>query len=191
MDKSAVQVRRWTREEYERMVEKGVFHPGERAELIDGEILTMTPQGSAHATAVCLVEEALRVAFGAGYVVRAQLPLAIDPASEPEPDVAVVPGSPRDYRDAHPATALLVVEVADTTLGFDRDWKGSLYARARIADYWIVNLTDRLLEIYRDPAPSASARYGWEYRTRRRFGPSDSASPLAAQTSIAVADLLP
>lgn len=169
----------------------GVFHPGERAELIDGEILTRTPQGSAHSTAVCLVEDALRLAFGAGYDVRGQLPLALDPASEPEPDVVVVPGSPRDYRDAHPATALLVVEVADTTLAFDRDWKWSLYARAGIADYWIVNLIDRLLEVYRDPAPASSARYGWEYRSIQRLGPSEAVRPLAFQALVAVADLLP
>jgi len=191
MSLSGVQVRRWTREEYEHLVARGVFRPGERAELIDGEILTMTPQGSAHATAVCLVEDALRAAFGPGYIVRAQLPLALDPTSEPEPDVAVVRGSPRDYRDAHPTTALLVIEVADTTLAFDRDWKGSLYARAGVADYWIVNLTDRLLEVYRDPAPVASAKYGCEYRSVQRLGPSDSVRPLASQALIAVRDLLP
>ena len=103
----------------------------------------------------------------------------------------MVSGSPRDYRDAHPATALLVMEVADTTLEFDRDRKGGLYAQAGIVDYRIVNLTDRLLEVYRDPTPNASARYGWEYRTWRRFGSSDSVRPLVPQTSVAVADLLP
>ena len=108
------------------MVEAGVLAPGERAELIDGEVLAMTPQGSLHATAVVLVEEALRAAFAAGYVIRVQMPLALDPSSEPEPDVAVVRGSPRDYRDAHPTSALLVVEVANATLGYDRDQKGSL-----------------------------------------------------------------
>src|SRR2546427_3694659 len=119
----ALQVRRWTRQEYDRMVEAGVLAPGERAELIDGEVLAMTPQGSLHATAVVLVEEALRAAFATGYVIRAQMPLALDPSSEP--DVAVVRGSPRDYRGAHPTSALLVVEGAEATLGYDRDPKGS------------------------------------------------------------------
>ncbi|MBI4572140.1 MAG: Uma2 family endonuclease [candidate division NC10 bacterium] len=105
-----------------------------------------------------LTQDALRKAFGEGTHVRIQLPLALDPSSEPEPDVTVVRGSPRDYRDAHPSAALLVVEVADTTLSHDRDQKGSLYARAGVADYWIVNLVDQVLEVYRDPGPSPQSR---------------------------------
>jgi Uma2 family endonuclease len=192
MGMSAVQTRRWTREEYERLIETGVFHPEERVELIDGELVVMTPQKSVHATAVRLVDEMLRMAFGSGHDVRAQLPLALDPDSEPEPDVAVVIGMPRDYRDAHPTTALLVVEVADTTLAFDRERKGSLYARAGIADYWILNLADRVLEVYRDPVPAPSALYGWHYRVPQRLSASDSVSPLAApRARVAVSDLLP
>ena len=192
MSVSAVQTRRWTREEYERLIEAGIFHPEERVELIDGEILTMTPQKSPHATAVCLVADALRGAFGSGHHVRVQLPLALDPDSEPEPDVAVVAGAPRDYRDAHPATALLVVEVADTTLAFDRERKGSLYAGAGIAEYWIVNLSDQVLEVYREPAAAPSAQYGWSYRVAQRLSPSDVVSPLAAPHGrITVSDLLP
>jgi Uma2 family endonuclease len=76
-----------------------IFHPEERLELIDGEIIDRTPQGSGHATAVSLVGEALRTIFGAGYTVRIQSPLAVSIESEPEPDVAVVPGNPRDYKD--------------------------------------------------------------------------------------------
>lgn len=105
-----------------------------------------------------MTQDALRKAFGEGTHVRIQLPLALDPSSEPEPDVTVVRGSPRDYRDAHPSAALLVVEVADTTLSHDRDQKGSLYARAGVADYWIVNLVDQVLEVYRDPGPSPQSR---------------------------------
>jgi len=161
------------------MVEAGVLAPGERAELIDGEVLAMPPQGSLHATAVRLAEEALRAAFGAGYDIRVQMPLALDPSSEPEPDVAVVRGSPRDYRDAHPTSALLVVEVADTTLGYDRDQKGSLYARAGVAEYWIVNLLDRRVEVCRDPTPESQARYGWTYRNVRSYATGDQIAPLA------------
>ena len=152
----------------------------------------MTPQKSPHAAAVTLVQEALRVVLGIGCHVRTQLPLALDPASEPEPDVAVVHGAPRDYRDAHPATALLLVEVADTTLAFDRGWKSSLYARAGVADYWIVNLVDRVLEVYRDRRPEPAARYGWTYATVRRFDSEEGIVPLAAPTArVAVRDLLP
>ena len=189
---SAVLARRWTRQEYERMVKAGVFPPGERAELIDGEVLKMTPQGSAHATAVRLTEDLLRTVFGPGHDVRVQMPLALDPSSEPEPDVAVVLGSPRDYRDAHPTSALLVVEVADTTLPYDREQKGSLYARAGVAEYWIVNLLDRGVEVHRDPTSMPQARYGWAYRSVLQFGPERHISPLAApQVRVAVADLLP
>ena len=187
-----VAVRRWTRQQYEKMVEGGIFPPGERAELIDGEILAMTPQGSAHATAVRLTEEALRSAFGPGCDVRVQMPLALDPSSEPEPDVTVVPGSPRDYRDAHPASALLVVEVADTTLSYDRAQKGSLYARAGLREFWVVNLLDRRLEAHRDPIRQADGHYGWGYRTVEHYASGDSLFPLAApQSRVAVADLLP
>ena len=174
------------------MVEAGVLAPGERAELIDGEVLAMTPQGSLHATAVRLAEEALRAAFGAGYDVRVQMPLALDPSSEPEPDVAVVRGSPRDFRDAHPTSALLVVEVADTTLGYERDQKGSLYARAGVADYWIVKVLDRQVEVCRDPAPEAQARYGWAYRDVRSYASGDQISPLALpRVAVPVADIVP
>lgn len=174
------------------MVAAGVFPPGDPVELIDGEILAMTPQGSAHATTVLLTAQALQIAFGTGTHVRVQMPLALDPASEPEPDLAVVSGSPRDYRDAHPSSALLVVEVADTTLDYDREQKGSLYARAGIAEYWIVNLSDRRLEVYRDPAPLSQARYGWGLRTVRHHNSGERVAPLAVpQASVAVADLLP
>jgi Uma2 family endonuclease len=188
----AIEVRRWSRQEYDQMVEAGIFPPGDRVELIDGEVLAVTPQGSAHATAVRLAEEALRAAFGAGFDVRVQMPLALDAASEPEPDVAVVRGSPRDYRDHHPATALLVVEVADTTLAHDRERKASLYARAGIAEYWIVNLLDRRLEVYRDPAPRPEARPDSGYREVRSHAASERISPQASpRTAFQVADLLP
>lgn len=94
--------RRWTRDEYYRMAETGILRPDDRVELIDGEILSMAPQKSPHATAVALALQALQDALGDGLYVRAQVPLTLDETNEPEPDLAVVPGSPRDYRDHHP-----------------------------------------------------------------------------------------
>jgi len=189
---TTVQMKRWSREEYDRMIDAGIFAPSERVELIAGEIIAMSPQKSGHATAVRLSEEALRADFGIGYYVRVQMPIALDPYSEPEPDVAVVPGSARDYRDAHPTTALLIVEVADSSLTFDREQKGSLYARAGIADYWIMNLPEGRLEVYRDPVPMPQTRYGWGYQTVRQYAIEDLVSPLAApQAHIAIVDLLP
>jgi Uma2 family endonuclease len=87
---------------------------------------------------------------------------------------------------------MLVIEVADTSLAFDRSSKASIYARAGIADYWIVNLIDRLLEVYRDPAPDAATSLGFAYRQRLTFGADDGVAPLAfPHATIAVADLLP
>jgi Uma2 family endonuclease len=169
----AIEMRRWTREEYDRLVATGMFAPGERVELVAGEILQMTPQGSIHATVIQLLQEELRKAFGPAFSIRPQLPIALAPDSEPEPDLAVVPGNPLAYWDAHPATALLLVEVSDTTLEHDRQRKGSLYARAGIQDYWIVNLIDRCVEVYREPRQGA-------YRSCQRFFAGDRLAPLAA-----------
>jgi Uma2 family endonuclease len=167
------------------MAETGILRPDDRVELIDGEILTMAPQKSPHATAVQLAQEALRAAFGDGFNVRPQLPLALAEMSEPEPDLAVVPGAPRDYRDSHPTTALLVVEVAETSLAFDRGVKKALYARAGIPEYWVVDLAAGAVEVYRSPR-------GVDYRDHRTLSERDSIAPLAsAGAGVAVADLLP
>ena len=190
MGGQTVQTRRWTREEYDRMIATGIFHPEERLELIEGEIVHMTPQGSGHATAVSLMEEALRRVFGPGLVVRVQMPLALDAESEPEPDIAVVVGEPRDYRGEHPRTAVLVVEVADTTLSFDRSRKAVLYARAGIQEYWLLNLKERCLEIHR--APQAIGSTDARYSSRRVAGAGESVAPLGCPTaSLSVTDLLP
>jgi len=189
---AARQLRHWNREEYLKMGDAGVFAPGERVELIEGEIITMTPQKSPHSAAVRLVQEALRGLFGAGFDVRPQLPLALGPDSEPEPDCAVVRGSVRDYVESQPTTAVLAVEVADSTLDFDRGPKGTLYAKGGIPEYWIVNLIDRVLEVYRDPGPLAPGSSEFAYRSVQRLGPSDSVAPLGGRGgAVRVADLLP
>lgn len=184
--------RRWTRVEYDRLVDAGVFLPGEPIELLGGLLVVAEPQGDAHFTAIRLAEDALRVTFGAGWEVRAQGPIALDAESEPEPDVAVVPGRARDYRAGHPTHAVLVVEVAEASLRRDRKDKGGLYARAGIADYWIVNLVDQVLEVYREPGPDSAAPFGWRYQSVTVIGPDGSVAPLAAHgRPIPVADLLP
>jgi Uma2 family endonuclease len=185
-------LRRWTRVEYERLVECGFFRPGDRVELIAGHLIVAEPQNSPHATAVGLAEDALREVFGAGWVIRGQAPIALDDESEPEPDIAVVPGTRRDYREGHPRRPVLAVEVAESSLESDRGVKGSLYARAGIADYWIVNLTGHRVEVYRDPQPDPRARYGWAYRSVEHHGRAAAISPLARPGArVAVADLLP
>ena len=186
------ELRRIKRVEYEHLAESGFFKPGERVELIDGLLVVREPQGTPHTTATRLAEDALRRAFGAGWDVRCQFPVALDDDSEPEPDIAVVPGGPRDYLDAHPSRPVLVVEVAYASVAFDRRHKSSLYARAGVDDYWIVNLVDRVLEVRRRPLVSATAPFGWTYETLEIFGPDGAVAPLAAPASpVAVTDLLP
>ncbi|HSE06245.1 MAG TPA: Uma2 family endonuclease [Methylomirabilota bacterium] len=185
-------LRRWSRAEYERLIEAGIFQPGEPIELLDGELMVSAPQGSAHYTAVGLVEDALRAALGRGWLVRAQGPIALSDDSEPEPDVAVTRGSRRDYRDAHPSRPALVVEVAESSLTLDREHKGSLYAQAGVADYWILNLVDRVLEVYREPRQDLAARFGWRYAWTEVLSSGSCASPLVAPGArVSVSDLLP
>jgi Uma2 family endonuclease len=173
------------------MAELGVFKPGERVELMGGRIIEMAPQHSPHATALLLTQDELRAVFIAGYVVRMQLPLDVSPSSQPEPDLAIVQGNIRDYTNAHPSMALLVVEVSDSTLAFDRGEKASLYASAGVPEYWIVNLKDRCLEVHRDPIPMLQP-YGYGYRSRTQYFSTDTVSPLAApQSAVKVEDLLP
>src|SRR5437867_8203490 len=163
MHARSIRMRRWSRWEYEQLVERGFFRPDERLELLDGLMLVKEPQSSAHMTAIRLVEDTLRMAFGARWDVRTQGPIALDPRSEPEPDVSVVPGSPRDYRDAHPTSPALVVEVALASLQLDRTRKCRAFARAGVSEYWIVNLGDRALDVQREPARLAPGRRRLSY----------------------------
>lgn len=176
---------RWSREVYDRAVEAGVFGPEDRIELIDGELLTTTPPSSRHAAVATRVGALLARAFGGRGHVRTQMPLAAADDSAPEPDLAVVPGDALDYLDAHPAAALLVVEVADASPLRDRSVKKRLYARCGIPEYWIVSLPNACLEVYRGPAGNA-------YRDAAVLRAGETVAPLAAPAAaILVSDLLP
>jgi len=191
MSESAVRTRRWTRVEYDKLIETGFLGPGDKIELLGGQLCVSEPQNNPHATAISLGLEAIRHALAPGWHVRVQLPIALDDESEPEPDLAVVSGGPRDYAD-HPSRPALVVEVADSSLALDREHKGSLYARARLPEYWIVNLVDRVLEVHRESGPDAGAPYGWAYRVVLTLGPDEHVTPLAAPSArLLVADFLP
>jgi Uma2 family endonuclease len=192
MGDSTIEVRRWTRVEYERLADAEILGSLDRIELLDGHMVVKEPQASPHITAIRLVQRTLVAAFGRGWDMREQAPIALDDESEPEPDISVVAGDPRDYRDAHPRRPALIVEVALSRLALDREHKGSLYARAGIADYWIVNLPDRRVEVYRDPMPDAGAAFGWRYGRTLALRPDEHVSPLAAPAAvISVAELLP
>lgn len=186
-------LRRWmTHEEFGALVESGVFAPEERLELLAGELTRREPVNTAHAVAVRLVQIALESIRKEGYDVRPQLPLVLSEFDMPSPDIAVVAGSPRDYLNQHPADALLRVEVSDASLKTDHEVKGSLYASAGIPEYWIVNLRERVLEVYREPGAEARAVYGAAYRQRRVLRADDQISPLfAPEATLQVAQLLP
>jgi len=184
--------RRWTRREYDQLIEVGFFQEDEPIELLGGQLIVAEPKGAPHATATALTARALQRAFGDGWLIRLQDPVALDDESEPEPDVVVVPGGPRDYLPEHPSRPALTVEVAASSLAFDRSHKGSLYARAGIADYWIVNLVDQALEVYRQPAADRSADFGWRYLDVQVFRAGATVSSLARpDVVVAVTDLLP
>ena len=176
---------KFNRAQYERIVDAGIFGPEDRLELLNGEIMDMAPQKSRHATAVTLAGDVLRSAFGPDVTVRLQLPFALDDHSEPEPDVAVVPGKPRDYSDGHPVRALRDCEVSATTLAYDQGAKLAAYARAEIPDYWILDLVAEVLEVYRKPEHGA-------YRERQILSAGGQVAPLAGYgRTVAVRALLP
>jgi Uma2 family endonuclease len=185
-------LRRWTRPEYARLIDLGFLDEDDPIELLDGLLLVKEPQHSPHRTAVVLVAKTVERAFGEGWFVQTQSPIIIDDRSEPEADICVVSGSPRDYVDSHPRRPALVVEVAQSGLRLARGRKAAGYARAGITDYWIVNLIDRVLEVHREPARPGPARRHWEYAAIQTLGADATITPLAALSAgIRVADLLP
>jgi Uma2 family endonuclease len=180
---------RWTRDEYVRLTGMGWF-AGQRVELVGGRIIHMPAQKNPHAFSVTRTQKALEAAFGPAYWVRPQMTLDLGPISLPDPDVAVVPGPPTPTGD-YPTVALLVVEVSDTTLRYDRGRKARIYARARIADYWIVNLVDGQVEVHRDPVYEPTRRPRYRYANISVARPGDVLSPLAMPGArIPVAELL-
>ena len=182
---------RWTTRQLFRLERLGFFRE-RRVELINGEIIELSPPKPPHCVSLELTDKEVQRAFGAGYYVRSQGALDLGRTYMPQPDLAVVPGNPRDYKDAHPTTALLVVEISDTSLRYDRVRKAHTYARARIADYWILNLVDRQLEIRRNPGRAPDRKGRWTYHDVTIIPADGQATPLAApQARIAVADLLP
>jgi Uma2 family endonuclease len=178
---------RYTVQRYFELVETGVVHPDDRVELLEGVIVAMSPQNPLHASATRRAYEALRTALRERAVISVQLPLVLGAYSAPEPDVAVLPGQRSDYDRAHPTTALLVVEVADSSLLQDRLTKAAVYAAAGIPEYWLVNLRDDCIEVFR--APDTGMRRYAEPGTRRRGEQLDLVAFPDAKVS--VSDLLP
>jgi Uma2 family endonuclease len=182
-------VRRFTVDEYLRLAEVGVIRPQERVELIEGQIMAMSPQGPAHSALVSRIVARLIELFPRDrFCVRPQSTLVLGEDEAPGPDVAVVAGPCEDHERELPRTALLVVEVAETSLPFDRGRKAELYGRAGVPDCWIVDVNGAVLEVRRDPSPAG-------YRTIRVVQPEEALTPLARgddpEAAIQAADLLP
>jgi Uma2 family endonuclease len=177
---------RWTREEFYKIVESGCFRADAHLELIQGDIIEKElPMNTPHATGVRRGENMLRKIFSSGYVVSAQLPLTLSNSDEPLPDLAVSAGSPEDFEESHPTSAVLIVEISDSSLKYDRTAKAQLYASFNVLDYWILNLIDRVLEVYREPN-------GAKYLSIRTYDAQQAVAPLAASDrSISVSSLLP
>jgi Uma2 family endonuclease len=180
----------WTVDQFHYLGDLGMFE-GRRAMLIDGVIVEEGAMNPPHRIALELSSEVLRTAFGAGWRVCVQMPLVLGQSTDPEPDIAVVAGTARGAT-AHPTTAALVVEVADSSLRFDTTVKVAVYAAASIADYWVLDVNARQLLVFRDPRAASTATHGHMYLTQRTLGPADGVAPLAAPgRTVSVADLLP
>jgi Uma2 family endonuclease len=151
-DPALVTPRRFSVEEYHRLVQHGVLHEDDRVELMEGVIVEMTPQNRLHAYAISELNNWLvPLARSFELRVRVQSPLSLSEDSEPEPDLAVVEASEEKAAPEHPRKALLIVEAAGDSLRKDRVLKGRLYAAAGIPEYWIVNVINKTVEVYSDP----------------------------------------
>lgn len=167
--------RRFTVTEYLRMAEAGVLRPDERVELIDGQIVAMSPQGPVHSALLARIAGWFQELFPRDrFCVRQQSTILLGEDYAPEPDIAVVEGRCEDHERQLPRAALLVLEVADTSIRLDRGRKSDLYGKAGVPEYWIVNVPDGVLEVRREPSPAG-------YKSIRIFQPDDSVLPLALE----------
>lgn len=184
------QAKRWTSAEFHKLRAEP-WMESKRLILVEGEILDRPNPDPPHDASLGLLEELLREVFGRGYWVRGQMALVLGQATGPVPDIAVVAGSPRDFKE-HPRAALLVVEVAQSTLTYDLRQKASRYAAACILDYWVVDLVHRRLIVHRDPASDPTSPHGARYQNVTTIDATGSVTALAAPTqAIATTNLLP
>jgi Uma2 family endonuclease len=154
-DMSEGRVRPLRRAEYDVLVEQGAFEPDERIQLLDGELVVMSPQNAPHAGIVEALNERLMPALAGTARVRVQLPFAAGDESEPEPDLAVVPID--EPRGRHPERALLVIEVAETTLRLDLVRKARIYAAAGVPEYWVIDVAGDIVHVHTDPTADGYA----------------------------------
>ena len=182
----------WTLGDYEQLIALGLLE-GKHVELIRGEILTMASMGEPHAVAIMQLNYALLPCFNprTGFHLRIQMPLALPVlTSEPEPDIAIVALDAPTNEAGRPTSASLIIEVAESSLGYDRERKGPLYAAAGIQEYWLVNLPERCLEVYRQCIPDIASCSGWRYQEGQRLQEGDQVAPLVAPAVVIAVDAL-
>jgi len=166
--------RRFTVDEYLKMVETGILNEDDRVELLDGEVVTKTTTGPAHNASVANLNRLLILGIGSRGVLLLGPTVRLSKMSAPEPDLLLVRPEPRSYRDRYtePGDVLLLIEVADSSLSRDRNLKLPLYAEAGIQEYWIVNEREQTIEVYLEPSGSG-------YRPARAYGRGETVSPSA------------
>lgn len=180
-------LRLWTVEEYHQMAAAGIFHPEERVELISGQIVKMSAKGTPHTTAVRRTARVLRDILENLADIHTQDPIQLDDFSEPEPDVAVVRIDPLDYADHHPTRkeVYLIIEVADSSFKYDYETKCKAYAVSGITEYWLLDVNERKLYVFREPSPAG-------YQSETVLSEDASVSPLQFPTLvIKLVDFLP
>lgn len=184
--------RKWTFAEYERLTEVGLLAEGERVELVLGEIVTRAPADPLHSNAISQGTEILTEIYRLTHAVRVQVPLQAGTHSQPEPDFALIskPEALRLARERkHPQTAELVIEMADTSLDYDRTVKPFVYALAQVEFYWVVDLRGEVLAVFSDAVADPASPTGWSYAAIRRHQRGEEVA--FAGRSLKVDDFLP
>jgi Uma2 family endonuclease len=189
---TTIAAKRFTIDEYHRLIDLGFFAEDDRVELIRGELIPMVSKGAAHSVCETRLERQLYSVVGGRATLRGQQPIVLPNLSEPEPDRVMARNREDDYLSGHPTPEdiLLVIEVSHRTLAFDRDVKLSVYAEAGIRDYWILNLVDRVLECYSQPYQGDLEKFG--YRKTLIFLPDEFVKlPHFADLSIDLSSIFP
>ncbi|ABA21125.1 Protein of unknown function DUF820 [Trichormus variabilis ATCC 29413] len=184
---TTLQLRLWTVEEYHRMAEAGIFGADERVELLEGKIIWMIAKGTAHRSAVTRTDRLLQNSLKDLALICVQDPVKLNDRSEPEPDIAVVKIDPLDYADHHPTPSevYLIIEVADSSLKLDCVTKSQAYSQAGITDYWVLDVINRQLHVFRQPTPQG-------YESKVVLAEDATIVPLEfPDLQIAILDMLP
>lgn len=182
---------RWTIAEYRELGKTGLFE-GKKTMLIHGEIYVMATPKPPHDVSLGLTDDWLRAVFAVGFHVRNQQGFDIGTDNDPSPDLAVVVGSRRDYANRTPTAAVMIIEVAVSSLTTDLTKKAELYAGVGVPEYWVIDVDNRQLYVLRDPGPLPADPETISYRSHRVLGPADTMSPLhAPAATVTVSDLLP